>query len=344
MILVVVESISSNRIGKEQRRILKEEERKMDLSMITTVSDSTLVGGAGLSSLRKGKKHGNNASRDSELNNDNSSINSGTDNTSVTTVEIVRPEPLDPAAVIYSQQVLYDLAQRQYRQQYEQYTLQQQQSQSRGNGSSNGDTHLEEGKYDDILLESSYKFEVPMDEPLSNDSTDPSALPLSTSPSGEKLHLPSAPPAPAHPSSHSTYPIPSKAPVSLTTTSYPSSSSATNPQKQQQQRMSLLKSDISPVGIQIMTETNPYRDEDYRSLAELSASAPPYEPSSPSLSFQGVVMMPVPSSSLSQVVTSVPETLSYDNVHIDSSKTIPPTTTVETTSTTVTSGVKHDHA
>ncbi|KAK3837346.1 MAG: hypothetical protein J3R72DRAFT_449762 [Linnemannia gamsii] len=321
LILVIIESIASNRIGKEQRRILKEEERKLALLRATTVSGSTLVGGGG-SSLWKSKKHGNNGSRDSGLgsldNNDNNSINN-TD-TSLTTIEIVRPEAIDPATVIYSQQVLFESAQRQYNQQYHQYFLQE--SKGTGSGSDNGsnDGHSEqqqqEGKYDDILLESSYKFEVPMDVPLSHDTSGPSTPPLGSWASKEKLHLPSAPPVPAHshPYSNSlntSFTIPPKAsqgPATAATSSSPSSSSLSSPStppptKTQQHRTSLLKCDISSVGIQIMTETNPFRDQDYRNATDLSASAPPYEPSFPSCSS---------SSSVPTVVIAVPELSKFE--------------------------------
>ncbi|KAG0283333.1 hypothetical protein BGZ97_008589, partial [Linnemannia gamsii] len=303
-ILIVVESISSSRLGKEQRRILKEEERRLDLLRVTTSSGSTLVGTT--TDFRKNKKH-NNGSRDSglgSLHSDDSSSNGGRsgEDSMLTGVEIVRPEAIDPATIIYNQQVLFESAQRHYHQQYQQYLLHQ--PREGGITGSNGDGEQHEGKYDDILLESSYKFEIPMDEPVyrsgalgaaSSSSTHlagPSPSSSSSSPSNkEKMHLPSAPPAPTH-SSSQTYPSPAKDPQGPATI-HASSSSLSSKTNKQQQRTSLLKSEISPVGIQIMTDTNPFREQDYQAATELSASAPPYEPSStPSSSLSSSLAAP----------------------------------------------------
>ncbi|KAF9155800.1 hypothetical protein BG015_008611 [Linnemannia schmuckeri] len=186
-ILIVVEAVSSSRLGREQRRILKEEERRVEFELRRAAknSGSTLVAAA--TDFRKYKKHSNN-SRDSVLGSLDDDSSNG-DN-ALAGIEIVRPEAIDPATVIYNQQVLFESAQRHYHQQYQQYLLHQ----SRDGGSS-GEGEQQEGKYDDILLESSYN-------------------------------------------------------------------------------------EISQVEIQLITETNPFRDQDYQTATELSASAPPYELSS----------------------------------------------------------------
>ncbi|KAG0289394.1 hypothetical protein BGZ96_007065, partial [Linnemannia gamsii] len=296
-ILIVVESISSNRLGKAQRRILKDEERRLDLLRVTTSSGSTLVGTT--TDIRKSKKQ-NNGSQASGLgslhSDDSSSYGGGSDGDSMMTgVEIVRPEAIDPATVIYNQQILFESAQRLYHQQYQQYVIHQ--LKDGGSTGSDGEGEPQEGKYDDVLLESSYKFEIPMDEPLHSSKALRASLSSSThlagpsSPSSslslsnnEKMHLPSAPPAPTPPapthSSSKTYPSTIRAPhgPEITDTSSSTISSSSSMTKKQQ-RTSLLKSEISPVGIQIMAETNPFRAQDYQAMTDLSASAPPYEPS-----------------------------------------------------------------
>ncbi|OAQ32433.1 hypothetical protein K457DRAFT_135340 [Linnemannia elongata AG-77] len=293
-ILIVVESISSSRLGKEQRRILKEEERRVELERVARDSGSTLVAAA--TNFRKyGKKH-NNDSRDSGLGSlgdyDSSNDNNSSGENELTGVEIVRPEAIDPATVIYNQQILFESAQRHYHQQYQQYLIHQPRDGNASGGNNGGDGEPQEGKYDDILLESSYKFEIPMDEPLYNNSTGkpsssalaagPSSPQSSSSPSSnEKLHLPSAPPAPSPTYSYPSLPRALQGPATPTSfspslSSPPSSSTATT---KEVQRKSLLKNEISPVGIQLMAETNPFRDQDYQAVTELSATAPPYEPS-----------------------------------------------------------------
>ncbi|KAG0213966.1 hypothetical protein BGX33_002569 [Mortierella sp. NVP41] len=287
-VLVIVESISSSRLGREQRRILKQEERRLQMLKVTAASGSTLVaGGGGPGGDKKSSLDNNNG--DNDGNNDD-------DENALKTVEIVRPEPIDPATVIYNQQLLFETAQRQYHQQYQHYLIQQARTDGAsgglGDGSQQQQHQEEEGKYDDILLESSYKFEIPMDNNNNGISSSSSNLHLavSSSPSSsstsfhnEKLHTPSAPPAPPsslQPLSSSLswtgVPSPSKEPPKA-----PQGIPATHPYQPQRTR-SLLKNDISPVGIQVMADTNPFRDQDYEAVTELSASAPPYEPSSSS--------------------------------------------------------------
>ncbi|KAF9124440.1 hypothetical protein BGX30_000950 [Mortierella sp. GBA39] len=290
-ILIVVEAISSNRLGKEQRRILKEEERRVEFEKVAGNSGSTLVAAA-----TEFRKHKNN-SRDSGLgslgDNGRSMDNNGGGEDELTGVEIVRPEAIDPATAIYNQQILFESAQRQYHQQYQQHLIHQSRDGNVSGDNNGGDGEQLEGKYDDILLESSYKFEIPMDESHYNNGTGkpssstltarPSSPYSSSSPSSnERLYLPSAPPAPSH---VYTYPSPPRAPqgpATLTSffpssSSSPSSSTATT---KEAQRMSLLKNEISPVGIQFMEETNPFGDKDYQAATELLATAPPYELSS----------------------------------------------------------------
>ncbi|KAG9065520.1 hypothetical protein KI688_001808 [Linnemannia hyalina] len=289
-ILIAVEAISSSRLGREQRRILKEEERRVEFEKVAGNSGSTVVAAA-----TDFRKHKNN-SRDSGLgslgDNDRSMDNNGGGEDELTGVEIVRPEAIDLATAIYNQQILFESAQRHYHQQYQQYLIHQPHDDNASGDNNGGDGEQLEGKYDDILLESSYKFEIPMDESYNNNTGKPSSstLParpsslysLSSPSSNEKLHLPSAPPA----SSHTyTYPSPPRAPQEpATPTSFspsfsfsPSSSTSTT---KEAQRMSVLKNEISPVGIQFMEETNPFGDKDYQAATELSATAPPYELSS----------------------------------------------------------------
>lgn len=294
-VLIVVEAISSNRLGREQRRILKEEERRIEMEKVVRDSGSTLVGAA--TDFRKhGRKHNNN-SRDSGLgslaDDDSSKDNNGGGENEFTGVEIVRPEAIDPATVIYNQQILFESAQRHYLRQYQQYLMHQSPEGNATVGNNGGDGELQEGKYDDTLLESSYKFEIPMDGHLYNNSTGksssstlpagPSSPYSSSSPSSnEKLHLPSAPPASSPTHTYSSPPRASQGPATHTSSSPSSSSSSPSlsATTKEAQRMSLLKSEISPVGIQVMAETNPFRDQDYLAATELSATAPPYEPSS----------------------------------------------------------------
>ncbi|KAF9545077.1 hypothetical protein EC957_011318 [Mortierella hygrophila] len=286
-ILIVVEAISSNRLGREQRRILKEEERRVELERVAGNSGSTLVAAA--TDFKKHKY----SCQDSGLGSlgDNDSSSGGEDE--LTEVEIVRPEAIDPATAIYNQQILFESAQRHYHQQYQQYIGHQSRDENASGDNNGGDGGQLEGKYDDILLESSYKFEIPMDEPLYNNSTGkPSSSTLPARPSSpyspsspsnnEKLYLPSAPPAPSY---TYTYPSPPRAPQGpVTSTSFsPSSSSSPSSSTtttKEAQRMSLLKNEISPVGIQFMEETNPFGDKDYQAATEFSATAPPYELSS----------------------------------------------------------------
>ncbi|KAK3812607.1 MAG: hypothetical protein JOS17DRAFT_762122 [Linnemannia elongata] len=343
-ILIVVEAISSNRLGREQRRILKEEERRVEMERVAKDSRSTLIKAA--TNLR------NNGSRDSGLgsleDNDSFRDSNGDSENELAGVEIVRPEAIDPATVIYNQQILFESAQRHYHRQYQQYLMHQPSEGNDGGGDHGGEGELQEGKYDDILLESSYKFEIPMDEHFYNNSTGkPSSStppagpssPYSSSPSSnEKLHLPSAPPA----SSHTyIYPSPPRAPQGPATPTPSSSSSSSSTSSspattREAQRKSLIKNEISPVGIQFITETNPFGDQDYLSATELSATAPPYEPSSTESSSSSSFALPKFGEQNSDSVHGGPFSDNAAHSISSNNRTITPTSTPTTTTTTPT--------
>ncbi|KAG0025918.1 hypothetical protein BGZ83_005526, partial [Gryganskiella cystojenkinii] len=92
-------------------------------------------------------------------------------------VEIVRPEEVDPEVVVYGQQVMFDMHQRQLQREYQLYLEQQRLSGSGGEDHAGieipeGETESgvgkpdenggsQEGKLEDILRESSYKIEEP---------------------------------------------------------------------------------------------------------------------------------------------------------------------------------------
>ncbi|ORZ27539.1 hypothetical protein BCR41DRAFT_419291 [Lobosporangium transversale] len=160
-ILVFVEMIGSIRIGREQRRILKQEKRCLESAKIqennnsndsnTTVDGNGQDHSSGIISARGGESCERLIEKDSE---------------GGVMVEIIRPEEVDPAMVIYDQRIMHELCQQQqqYRQQYQHY--------------------LEWMTVSALTsIQSSFKLEIPMNEPFER----------STSPSSS-----SSPPSPSH--------------------------------------------------------------------------------------------------------------------------------------------------
>ena len=113
-------------------------------------------------------------------------------------IEIVRPEAVDPEVVVYGQQVLFDMHQRQLQLEYQHYLDQQirapggvssdtdqagieiQDQSESGNKMDQEDDEL--GKVEDIFQESSYKIEEPADPFPSGPASSP------------QLYVASAPP------------------------------------------------------------------------------------------------------------------------------------------------------
>jgi len=184
-ILILVEMVGSHRISKEQRRILKkerkEQQEKLEMKQLKLQKkEEQLLSQAGLglegSQTRASREQMNDLDNgiQSLVDSDNDDDN---DEDGLKFVEIVRPEAIDSSTVIYNQQLMYEMHQRQYFLQYQQYLQNQNHLSPGGPGSTTGrqglieqDTETE-GKYDDMLQESSYKFEIPIDGPLEGSSS-----------------------------------------------------------------------------------------------------------------------------------------------------------------------------
>lgn len=189
-ILILVEMIGSHRVGREQRRILKQEKRKLKLQTVEannsknngSSSDGSPSTHSGRSlgrmdmNSREGLVGGSDDASPSrrKLNDDDDDLESGE------MVEIVRPDPVDKATVMLQQQQMYEQYQRQHQQQYQLY-LMQQHMHAQGSGSESRSTLTSEsgepvatdseGKVDDILQESSYKIEIDPNDPLEGSSS-----------------------------------------------------------------------------------------------------------------------------------------------------------------------------
>ncbi|KAF9571461.1 hypothetical protein EC968_000492 [Mortierella alpina] len=174
-ILILVEMIGSGRLGRQQRWFLKQERRrqeqaKLDLEGTGVTSERSAAeqrkdAASGASAGLRGKGGGRGRgwgmdSREGLMGDTNSAHDDG-----VGEVEIVRPPSVEAAQVIFNQQLMYEMYQRQYHQHHQQFLLNQQPLGMESN-TTGFEGAQEEGKYDDQLLESSFKFEIPMDEPL----------------------------------------------------------------------------------------------------------------------------------------------------------------------------------
>ncbi|GJJ69396.1 hypothetical protein EMPS_01742 [Entomortierella parvispora] len=168
IVLVTVELIISRRLGQQQRQLLKQQDRREK----RVENDSTLDF---------------DASEDEEGR-----------TTLEPAIELVRPDAVDPEVVVYSQQLLFEMHQRQLQQEYQRYLDQQHrapgdegsdteqagievQNQSESGNKVDEETD-KEGKVEDIFQESSYKIEESADL-LPNEPA-----------SSTRIHVASAPP------------------------------------------------------------------------------------------------------------------------------------------------------
>ncbi|GJJ78603.1 hypothetical protein EMPS_10962 [Entomortierella parvispora] len=310
-ILILVEMLGSHRIGKEQRRILKKEKRdqqeKLELKQLRLQKrrEELHQGDSGFESqaIESRESMGGQSAFDRQNSGSHSDHDEDEDDEGrLREVEIIRPEAIDPSTVIFTQQMMYERQQREYFLQYQQYLqsqhhLSEQEQQNASAGPSGsvlpvaGSMGGEDGKYDDIFLESSYKFEIPIDGPLVSQSTGgiatektepasiaPSTPPTTTDVKNPYIYLPSAPsliglnmPMPTAASHNLSSPFPHTASSasSLSRHSTLSSSSST----------SVVHSDenLSAVQKQALASSSPYSEQDYQSKSQEFASAPPYE-------------------------------------------------------------------
>ncbi|KAG0056503.1 hypothetical protein BGZ83_004761 [Gryganskiella cystojenkinii] len=367
-ILILVEMMGSHRIGKEQRRILKKERkeqqeklelRQLKLQRKKEEEHHPSQGDSGFENILAAAsrerlndlERGNRGSMDSDDDDDDNGQNA------LNGVEIVRPEAIDPSTVIYSQHVLYEMHQRQYFMQYQQFLQSQHHLSSGGASSTAGqssspvdqdpdDTEIE-GKYDDILQQSSFKFEIPIDGPLEGSSSPMPMAPAVSSVSERKTEAsltslsPSTPPltdvknpfmyppsAPsisgltetstAQPHNHSNYSAMSVSTASSLSTSSPASpslapSTAASPPIPYRPDE---KSSGTSSGRQALADSSPYSEQDYQSKSQEFASAPPYE-SRLSFQVQQGLPTPVPSLAPMPIAKAQATTTSVDN-HIQS--------------------------
>ncbi|CAO3564839.1 unnamed protein product [Mortierella alpina] len=292
-ILILVEMIGSGRLGRQQRWFLKQERRrqeqaKLDLVAASVAAEGDVAGSA--STGRRGKGERGRLGMDSRegLLGDSRSVH--TDDG--VQVEIVRPPSVGAAQVILNQQLMYEMYQRQYHQHHQQFLMSQQppDTESQTTGSLNAEV---DGKYDDLLLESSFKFEIPMDGPL----TRPTAVQTGTLESllvakSAVIHPPSAPTiekTPPSAESSVTWPGANTAnqKISPTTLAEPKA-----------QPLSTAKDDIQRDTIRILNDSNPCAKETGGMAIQELASAPPSEPSSASM-FTQLDSIPRPTSSVS---------------------------------------------
>ncbi|KAF9581006.1 hypothetical protein BGW38_002136, partial [Lunasporangiospora selenospora] len=156
--LICIELIGRNNLTKHQRRALKQE-LQYEMDNATQVEDNldSEAHVASETSVQQAKTTSASPSPPSQVRADDGRV-----------LEIVRPEAVDPSAVAFSQQLLYEMYQRQYYHQYQMHMLHQN-TQEEANGTGEDQAGIEvrvwdEGKLDDpSLLDSSPKVE--MDEP-----------------------------------------------------------------------------------------------------------------------------------------------------------------------------------
>ncbi|KAF9966447.1 hypothetical protein BGZ70_002287 [Mortierella alpina] len=286
-ILILVEMIGSGRLGRQQRWFLKQERRRQEQAKLDLVAGSVAAQGdvseqgkgsaSSASAGRRGQGEGGRWGMDSRegLLGDSSSVH--TDD--VVRVEIVRPPSVGAAQVIFNQQLMYEMYQRQYHQHQQQFLMNHQQplgTQSNTTGNAEVD-----GKYDDLLLESSFKFEIPMDEPLQGPSlVQTGALESLLVAKKVVIYPPSAPTIEKT--------LPSTASVT-----WPSASA-----EPKAQSLSVAKDDIQRDTIRILNDSNPCAKESACMAIQELASAPPSESSSASVLTQ-LDSIPRPASSIS---------------------------------------------
>ncbi|KAF9586738.1 hypothetical protein BGW38_002760 [Lunasporangiospora selenospora] len=217
-ILILLEMVVSHKVGKAQRRILKEELRRQkgeeevvaaaafpsqgrarsetgqdDLSVEPTTLESTSSSRPEQTTqnwdpLVDSERANNHAS---ESNGQQGPRREGTDSA----VEIVRPAEVDPSAILLSQQLMYEAFQRQQKQQFQLFFMAQQQLQTQS-PSANALMELKGDDDDDIPVLLSQKIEIPSDH--AKDATSLVSVtvfpPFSNSAGTQYLHVPSAPP------------------------------------------------------------------------------------------------------------------------------------------------------
>ncbi|KAG0206403.1 hypothetical protein BGX28_002119 [Mortierella sp. GBA30] len=205
-ILILVELIGSSRLGRQQRRVLKQQKRQKEHTYLDVEANGVAAVGCE-SGQDQGSVNGTMAGErigtqvrgtgsDDVFTSDDNRLHED----SPPRVEIVRPKSVDAAQVIFNQQLMYEMYQRQYHQQHQQHLLNQQDHQPSSSGASKEDDLVgavsadQEGKYCDLLQDSSYKIEIPIDGPLPGSSTSDLAI-LGSIPSEMKsqVHAPSAP-------------------------------------------------------------------------------------------------------------------------------------------------------
>ncbi|KAF9959857.1 hypothetical protein BGZ72_008631 [Mortierella alpina] len=265
-ILILVEMIGSARLGKQQRRLLKQERRrleqaKLDLEATGSISEQGPASVSGASTGRRGNEGGWRMDSREGLLSDSDSEHAA----DAAQVEIVRPPSVGAAQVIYNQQLMYEMYQRQYHQHQQQFLMSQQLRglESNTTGPVGAD---EEGKYDDLLLESSYKFEIPMDGPLEGSSSAQTSAPVSVlAGTKAKIHPPSA---------LSSAKTPSSTEFSVTTAQTPTLSTSIQPKRRP---LSTAKDNIPQDTARILKDTSPFaKGGGYAAIQEV-ASAPPAE-------------------------------------------------------------------
>ncbi|KAF9335818.1 hypothetical protein BG006_010533 [Podila minutissima] len=321
MILILVEMVGSHRVGREQRRILKQEKRKLKQQKLreeekkkngSSSSDSNPSphSGSSLGRLDMNSGEGLVGGSNSDVNNPSRrKLNDDDDDSDLESggmVEIVRPDPVDKATVMLQQQHMYEHYQRlkQQQQQYQLYLMHQHlyvQGSGSGSGSGSGPTLTSEssesvaihseGKLDDIRQESSYKIEI--------DLNDPQVGPSSSSYPIDKRNYLYPPSAPLEVSFSSTD---SKSAMVLAIAAeesslahqptLPASSTTTasrkNPLHKDDEgcssagtQGSVAKSGLFSVEMKSLSDSNPISDEVYEHV-QGHASAPPYEQESSS--------------------------------------------------------------
>lgn len=302
MILILVEMVGSHRVGREQRRILKQEKRKLKLQTVEiengknngSPSDGSpsTQSGRNLVQLDTNSREGH--LRGSDDANSRRKLNDDDDLESGEMIEIVRPDPVDKATVMLQQQQLYDHYKHQ--KQYQLYLMHQRMhAQGSGSGSGSGSTKTSEsgeqmatdaeGKVDDILQESSYKIEIDPNDPLEGPSSS-SVYPIDKR---DYLYPPSAP------SEVSLSSMDSKSAMAVTIAAestlahqptLPASTTATGNEPLHKDdegnssgctsRGDVTKGGLSCVEMRSLSALNPISDEEYDQI-QGHASAPPYE-------------------------------------------------------------------
>lgn len=231
---------------------------------------------------------------------------SNSDANDVAQVEIVRPPSVGADQVIFNQQLMYEMYQRQYHQHHQQYLMNQQPA---GAGSSTaGPAGAEvEGKYTDLLLESSYKFEIPMDEPLEGPSS-VHMSPLESALDSKKviIHPPSAPIfEKTLPPTESSVTGPSSGTAVRT-------SSPSVPVQPETRPLSAAKEDVRPDTIRILKNSDPLAKGGECVVIQDAVSAPPIDSSSESSVPSSLLSPQAQLDSIPRPVSSMPSSLALE--------------------------------